>query len=155
MATLDGDWTGNSLTGTDGRDLIEGHEGNNTIPGGAGDDTIDCGSQGDTIFGGDGNDVLTGGSGDDQLLGAAGDDAIVITPTEDSRIWTLSIAGGDRDDRMALDRSFSWNDAVTEDQIRTRLVGSDSYKPPPVPACPALPRDRGSPRRRGRAGSTG
>ncbi|OLS45013.1 hypothetical protein BV509_12140 [Rhodovulum sulfidophilum] len=88
-------------------------------------------------------------------IGDLSPDAIVITPTEDRRIWTLSIAGGGPDDRMALDRSFSWNHAVTEDQIRTRLVGSDSYRPPPVPACPALPRDRGSPRRTGRAGSTG
>ncbi|PTW41665.1 Hint domain-containing protein [Rhodovulum kholense] len=245
MATLEGDWTDNSLTGSDEPDQIEGHEGHNTIDGGGGgdsidggsgddtisggagndcilggagedvvyagpgDDSIDGGSQDDTIFGDDGNDVLLGGSGDDQLFGGAGDDsidstydnatifggvgndtirtqygtayvdggagddqiwldgysggakyvafgkgagsdyvhdfnpeidfvhigdlspdAIVITPTEDSRIWTLSLAGGDPDDKMVLDWSFSWNDAVTEDQIRARLVGSDTYAPP-------------------------
>ncbi|MBL3570220.1 Hint domain-containing protein [Rhodovulum visakhapatnamense] len=145
MATLDGDRTGNSLTGTDGRDQIEGHEGTNTIPGGAGDDTIDGGSQGATIFGGDGNDALTGGSGDDQLLGAAGDDAIDSTcnnatifggagnDTIRTRFGTAHVDGGAGDDQIWPDGHSgtpnTWPSALARQRPYARLRSRARFRP--------------------------
>jgi Ca2+-binding RTX toxin-like protein len=74
-----------TLTGTDGRDLIFGLGGDDTLNGGNGNDFLFGGEGGDTLngdagadwlFGGSGNDLLNGGVGDDRLYGEAGNDTI-------------------------------------------------------------------------------
>ncbi|HEX6868634.1 MAG TPA: hypothetical protein VF119_07495, partial [Candidatus Limnocylindrales bacterium] len=65
-----------TLTGTDGIDLIFGLEGLDTINGLGGNDLL-CGGLGDdTISGGAGNDAIAGAEGDDSLDGGAGNDAL-------------------------------------------------------------------------------
>jgi Ca2+-binding RTX toxin-like protein len=61
----DGDDT---ITGSNGRDVIAAGSGNDTVKGGSGDDLL---------YGNDGNDTLDGGAGNDRLLGGAGIDLLV------------------------------------------------------------------------------
>lgn len=65
-----------SMTGTDGSDIIIGGNGPNTLRGLSGPDVL-CGNGApDTIDGGDGNDDIYGGPGDDHLIGGNGTDEI-------------------------------------------------------------------------------
>ncbi len=64
------------LRGRGGNDLICGGSGSDRIEGGAGDDVLLGGAGNDLIRGGDGNDVLRGGWGADRLFGGAGDDVL-------------------------------------------------------------------------------
>jgi Ca2+-binding RTX toxin-like protein len=58
-----------------------------TVDGGAGDDTV-TGSDGpDLILGGDGNDVLSGGGGDDRVVGDRGSDALNGGAGDDTLVW--------------------------------------------------------------------
>ena len=65
---------GETITGTEGDDLIDGFGGDDTISGLGGDDII---------IGGDGNDVIDGGSGTNRLYADAGDDTITSVGTND------------------------------------------------------------------------
>ncbi|MXQ11135.1 cadherin-like domain-containing protein [Microvirga makkahensis] len=75
----------NSVTGTDGddvllgtgcADIIEARAGNDLIDGRSGDDILEGGAGGDHIIGGAGDDIIRGGDGNDIVLGGAGNDQI-------------------------------------------------------------------------------
>lgn len=80
----------NTITGTDGDDIIDGLAGN------------------DTLFGGDGDDVLIGGLGADNLYGGNGDDTFVVTGTDvyaDNFYGEAGydkVLGGDGDDTIRV-----------------------------------------------------
>ncbi|TIV02988.1 MAG: type I secretion C-terminal target domain-containing protein, partial [Mesorhizobium sp.] len=63
--TLNGDSSGNLLSGGVGADTINGNGGNDTLVGGAGNDTLNGGAGNDLLIGGLGQDTLTGGTGAD------------------------------------------------------------------------------------------
>ncbi|TIP01830.1 MAG: type I secretion C-terminal target domain-containing protein, partial [Mesorhizobium sp.] len=63
--TLNGDSSGNLLSGGAGADTINGNGGNDTLVGGAGNDTLNSGAGNDLLIGGLGQDTLTGGTGAD------------------------------------------------------------------------------------------
>jgi Ca2+-binding RTX toxin-like protein len=67
--TIDGGAGNDSITGSDGADLLLGGDGNDVIRGGIGSDTAQLGSGDDTfVWGpGDGSDVVEGNSGNDTL----------------------------------------------------------------------------------------
>ncbi|PWJ10192.1 Ig-like domain-containing protein [Jannaschia seohaensis] len=103
---------GDSVEGTEGRDLIlagagddtvRGRAGDDQIVGGAGedqlfggedDDEIDGGAEADLLFGGAGDDTLAGGDGADQILGGAEDDSLIGGDGADT------LQGGMGDDTM-------------------------------------------------------
>ncbi len=65
-----------TVTGTDGNDILRGADTNSDISGGEGNDLI-FGNRGhDTLDGGDGVDFLDGGPGNDQLIGGADGDVL-------------------------------------------------------------------------------
>jgi VCBS repeat-containing protein len=68
-----------TLTGTDGPDVLSGGAGGDVLIGLDGDDILDGGGEADTLTGGDGDDRLTGGAGNDGLYGDAGNDTAVFS----------------------------------------------------------------------------
>ena len=97
---LDGGSQNDTIFGGGGNDTIEGGSGNDWLEGGAGDDLVDAGGYGggsDTIvFGpGMGNDTIDGFNPDTDFVHVRGVDIadIVLTPTDDPKIWVLSIDG--------------------------------------------------------------
>jgi Ca2+-binding RTX toxin-like protein len=58
-----------------------------SVDGGPGDDTI-SGTEGpDVLLGGDGNDVINGGGGDDRIVGDRGSDTMNGGPGDDTLVW--------------------------------------------------------------------
>ena len=74
VTSLAGTAGNDTLTGTNGADLLLGQAGNDTLNGGAGSDRLLGGVGNDVLNGGDGNDRLVGGPGSDTLTGGAGSD---------------------------------------------------------------------------------
>ncbi|SEP51349.1 Hemolysin-type calcium-binding repeat-containing protein [Rhodospirillales bacterium URHD0017] len=66
-----------SITGTDGNDLVLAGKGDDNVQLGAGNDTLLAGLGNDTANGGAGNDLMSGGGGDDTLNGNNGSDVLV------------------------------------------------------------------------------
>jgi Ca2+-binding RTX toxin-like protein len=69
LLSVDGGAGADTVTGSDGSDLILGGEGNDVLHGGGGDDRI---------VGDRGNDTMNGGAGDDTLVWNNGDNADVV-----------------------------------------------------------------------------
>jgi serralysin len=86
---------GDTLTGSDVKNLIRGYEGNDTISGLLGDDTLEGGNGNDTLSGGDGKDRLIGGIGDDLMAGGAGIDFISSDAGLDKIRFNAITDGGD------------------------------------------------------------
>lgn len=113
------------LDGSAGNDVIEGGIGADTLNGDAGNDTLDGGSGGDRLNGDDGDDFLSGGFGRDFLNGGAGDDFIEGGFAPDN------LDGGEGDDTLIGDRgrdiltggagadTFTFNDAFAGRDIIT------------------------------------
>lgn len=112
-APLLGDYTSNTLRGTnsadymiagDGSDTVYGYAGNDRIYAGAddsGNDYISAGDGNDTAGGGSGNDDIYGGNGQDVLFGGAGADDL-FGETGNDTMWAGSgvdraRGGGDND----------------------------------------------------------
>ncbi|PZX33955.1 putative secreted protein (type I secretion substrate), partial [Cupriavidus phytorum] len=76
-AIIEGDATGNTLTGSTGNDRLYGYDGNDTINAGAGNDLVRGGAGDDTLNGEAGNDVIIGGAGNDIMSGGAGTDVFL------------------------------------------------------------------------------
>ncbi|WP_304524191.1 Ig-like domain-containing protein [Cupriavidus sp. MP-37] len=76
-AIIEGDATGNTLTGSADNDRLYGYDGNDTINAGAGNDLVRGGAGDDTLNGEGGNDVLIGGAGNDTMSGGAGTDVFL------------------------------------------------------------------------------
>ena len=119
--------TGDSIVGSDQRDVIVGLAGDDVIHGGLGDDFIIGGAGADQIDGGDGDDIivdldsdlLTGGEGRDVFVvnGMSADGSATITDLDVSEDG-LSFRGLDTDkyaDRIA----FSFNASVLATALST------------------------------------
>jgi dipeptidyl aminopeptidase/acylaminoacyl peptidase len=101
---IDGTGSGETLEGTEWRDVISGRGGSDRILGGGDADTLLGGPGNDRIFGRSGSDVLRGGAGRDVLSGGNADDWIHARDGERDRIscWRgRDIAWVDRFDRVA------------------------------------------------------
>jgi Ca2+-binding RTX toxin-like protein len=85
---------GDTLTGSDIRNIIGGENGDDVIKGNGGDDSLAGEAGVDTIDGNDGNDRVVGGAGADILHGNAGNDSM-DGGTEDDQIF-----GDDGNDSM-------------------------------------------------------
>jgi len=72
MATVHGDGTDNTITGTTGADSLFGEGGNDTLNGDAGNDILDGGTGNDKMTGGAGNDTYHVDSLADQVIESAG-----------------------------------------------------------------------------------
>jgi Ca2+-binding RTX toxin-like protein len=83
--TADGGAGDDTLTGTDGADVLIGGDGNDFVDGQRGDDVVLLGA---------GNDILNWrpGDGSDRIEGQAGRDALVVSGSAASEVVTLSAA---------------------------------------------------------------
>lgn len=79
-----------SLDGGDGNDLLLAGNGDDLLDGGDGNDILLAGNGSDTLDGGDGNDYLDGGNGSDYLDGGAGSDWLYGGNGGDTLNYTLS-----------------------------------------------------------------
>jgi len=95
-ALLVGGPHGETLTGTEGRDLIIGHRGNDVLSGLGANDRLRGGSGDDVLDGGLGNDRLHGGRGTDSLAGGDGDDHLTAL-APDGMVDTLDCGAGTAD----------------------------------------------------------
>jgi len=82
------------IKGLGGNDIIDGRAGDDYIDGGAGNDHIMGGAGNDILHGGAGNDIIFGGAGNDQISGGAGDDRLFGDDGDDT------IFGDDGDDQI-------------------------------------------------------
>ncbi|MDD4950697.1 S-layer family protein [Sulfuricurvum sp.] len=84
--------SGQTIEGTDDKDLLLGTNGNNVINAHAGDDVIFDNEGNDVIDAGDGNDIVYSGGGNDLVMAGAGDDMVYAGLGDDM------IFGGDGND---------------------------------------------------------
>lgn len=83
MESVSGGFVGDTLTGTDGLNVLSGEGGNDVLRGLGSRDLIRGGAGNDQLFGDDGNDDLRGEDGADQLTGGSGEDTLVGGPGND------------------------------------------------------------------------
>jgi Ca2+-binding RTX toxin-like protein len=92
---------GETVSGSDGRDIILGQGGNDTINGKPGDDCLWGGSDNDIVNGDEDDDVGRGNSGEDSMDGGSGDDDFGAGPGDDEMDLSSGndhgIAGGGDD----------------------------------------------------------
>jgi Ca2+-binding RTX toxin-like protein len=74
---LIGSYKSDTLTGTNGDNVIAALHGNDSVLGGAGNDSIDGGPGRDTIDGGSGDDLIEGLDDNDSIRGGAGNDTLI------------------------------------------------------------------------------
>jgi Ca2+-binding RTX toxin-like protein len=97
-----------------------------SVDGGAGDDTI-TGSDGpDLILGGEGNDALNGGAGDDRIVGDRGTDTMNGGAGDDTLVWnngdgTDVINGDDGRDDVEVNGAPTAGDVFTVQPNGTRI----------------------------------
>jgi Tol biopolymer transport system component len=81
---FDADWQPLcTINGTANSETVSGTEGPDVICAGPGNDTVHGGGGNDIVFGGGGNDRLNGGEGADILAGQGGNDTLVPGPGDD------------------------------------------------------------------------
>jgi trimeric autotransporter adhesin len=126
-----GDFRDNTLTGSDGSDIIEGYGGNDNISGGTGNDSLYGGVGGDTLLGGDGNDTLYGGLGEDTLDGGAGKDVIHAgdgNSASEASADTIVLGFGSGEDTLASSDGrdvVQLGDGVRMQDVEIRVSGSE------------------------------
>ena len=101
-----------TLTGTDGKDIINGGAENDTIKGLQDDDTLYGNGGNDTIRAGRGNDYLYGGEGNDKLYGDAEDDFLY---------------GGSGADRLYGGDGRDWLEGGSSADVLEGGNGGDTY----------------------------
>jgi VCBS repeat-containing protein len=113
MALRIGNGGNNTLTGTNGADLMLGADGNDTLNGGGGIDLL---------FGGDDNDTLNGGSGSDVVSGDSGNDTLVYRLAEN--VGSLDLyEGGAGNDTLRLELTAAeWAMASTKADVADFLA---------------------------------
>lgn len=84
-----------SVTGSDGANILDLGRGNDTAWGGLGNDTIDGAIGQDRLFGGGRRDRLTGGFGADTLTGGGGVDTFVFDDPANGRDTITDFAAGE------------------------------------------------------------
>lgn len=98
MATFNGTYRDDYITGTASSDTMSGNGGNDRLFGEGGNDTLYGGFGNDWLYGGDGDDIIYGGHGNGFLYGNDGDD--VFVDLNDSGAHRYN--GGDGHDRIEL-----------------------------------------------------
>jgi Ca2+-binding RTX toxin-like protein len=118
----------NTISGTDGDDIIDGKAGNDTLRGGDGDDVLIGGLGADSLYGGNGNDTFVvtgtdvyadsfyGEAGYDKILGGDGDDTVRVSSFTGART-VEEIDGG-----SGMNVIEGTNGHNTMDFSNTRLV---------------------------------
>lgn len=99
---LHGTTAGDTITGTDGKDVIKAFKGDDTIDAGTGNDFVGGHRGADTIEGGFGHDHLRGGKGGDTLYGNSGSDRLVGASGADT------LFGGAGTDRLIGGAGTDW-----------------------------------------------
>ena len=136
-----------TVTGTDGADVIFTGPGNDTVTGlagddricvGGGDDSVDAGAGDDRVFGWTGNDRLEGFDGDDLLVGGPDNDSLVGAAGDDTLLGRAgldglfggpgadTLRGGGNNDRL---RGGPGEDLLFGDAGADELDGSDDTDP--------------------------
>ncbi|MEM8691459.1 MAG: choice-of-anchor I family protein [Pseudomonadota bacterium] len=128
---IEGGATGETIVGTNRRDMLEGTEGGDlilglrgadNIMGNGGNDEIRSENGRNTISGGDGDDTIVGGLARDELMGDAGDDFINGGNSFDT------ITGGQGDDMLRGGRGkddFIFEATFDDDTILDFELGQD------------------------------
>ena len=114
-----------SLTGTDGDDVVNGGNGNDTLTGLAGDDILNGGNGNDIMNAGAGNDVVSGGNGDDTIDGGEGNDSLDGGNGNDIMAagdGNDSLSGGNGDDVMD---GGADNDSLSGGNGNDTMTGGD------------------------------
>ncbi|NQD94165.1 cadherin-like domain-containing protein, partial [Pseudomonas sp. CrR25] len=118
--------SGDTLSGTNGNDLIHGYAGNDTLNGGnghdilyggAGDDILNGDNGNDSLYGGVGNDTLNGGNGIDLLVGGSGADSLFGNNDNDVLIGGQgndTLTGGSGADRFVWHAGDVGNDVIKD-----------------------------------------
>lgn len=83
-----------TIDGLGGNDNLSGGDGADVIRGGPGDDYLNGGKGTNTLFGDDGNDALDGGAFGETLIGGSGDDIVLGNGGDDQ------LQGGEGADRL-------------------------------------------------------
>ena len=118
-----------SLTGTEGDDIVNGGNGNDSLTGLAGDDVLNGGNGNDTINAGDGNDSLDGGNGNDVMDAGTGDDVLNGgngNDTINAGDGNDSLAGGNGNDVMDAGAGNDSLDGGNGNDVMTAGAGNDS-----------------------------
>ncbi|MFM9883872.1 MAG: peroxidase family protein [Burkholderiales bacterium] len=89
---------GQTLTGTNGQDIVNGGGGADTIITLGENDIIDAGTGADVVLAGAGDDTITGGTGNDVLIGDTGNDSFIYTFGDGSD----TVDGGADSDRLTI-----------------------------------------------------
>lgn len=97
---VEGDSSGNALTGTNVADRLYGYDG---------DDLLEAGY---------GEDVLTGGAGNDVLRGCGGRDAYVVNIGDGQDVIEDLVEGG-------VGNVLTFGDGITRQDVRVQLEGND------------------------------
>src|ERR671933_723785 len=131
-----GGYGNDTLTGTEGNDILIGGRGNDSLIGNAGNDTLIGGNGTDFLVGSAGNDLLDGGNGDDTLTGGLGTDT--LTDGNDQDIFVFASGEGIDTitdfklgtDQIGLtegltfgDLSFSGNEILMGSEVLAVLTG--------------------------------
>jgi len=91
--TFDGAQGRDTLTGTDGDDVLNGRQAEDVLFGGAGNDLLSGGQGRDTLVGGAGNDLLYGGNGRDTAVFSDVAANYAYTRLDDGRIVVQGVSG--------------------------------------------------------------
>lgn len=136
---LDGGTQSDTIFGGAGNDTLVGGSNQDWLDGGAGDDLIDAGGYGggsDTIvFGpGMGNDTIDGFNPSTDFLHVGGVDRadLIYTPTDDPRIWVLTIDGVP-DTSLTIDFTFYWDTGINIADLDDRVLTDTDVTPPDDP----------------------
>ena len=97
--SVDGGGGADIMNAGDGDDTAAGGAGHDTVSGGSGQDKVAGGTGNDEVFGNDGDDTLAGGTGLDRVMGGQGQDTILWHPGDGDDI----INGGTSDDTLRLE----------------------------------------------------
>jgi Ca2+-binding RTX toxin-like protein len=138
--TIFGTARSETLTGTDGADVIWAGPGSDTIDGRSGNDVLCGGSGADTVRGREGNDTVPGDPGNDLLIGGSGIDCLTYENRTTSTVINSldNVSGHDANGDGEIDRTdeqdvqFDFECLLTGSANDT-LVGSDSFSETFVP----------------------
>ncbi|WP_172300076.1 Hint domain-containing protein [Pseudoruegeria sp. HB172150] len=159
--TLKGGSEDDVLSGGDGDDYLEGGSQSDSLFGGAGNDTLFGGSDSDYIDGGAGDDlILEGGyeggqdtivfgadSGNDTVDGfspaddkiyirGASLDDVILTPTDDPKIWVLTLKGV-ADSSLTINFQYYWDSGISVEELTEQVITEEDDGPMPTDPYPS------------------
>jgi len=115
-----------TLTGSDGDDILLGLTGADKMDGGSGSDLLFGGAEADSLAGGDGDDTLWGGAGADTLTGGAGND--VLIGGNDADVYHFDAGFGNDTVKASANNAndiIEFGSSISESSIDMSVIGSD------------------------------